>query len=140
MISGGQRFNCKTVDANHLFAFFLERSRDDLEPIKAIIDANARSNGWLIFATHDVADEPSPYGCKPAFFEAAVRYAIASGAEVLPVVKAWEKVSLQGVVNGTVGGPAASFQTSISETLGLESPALRGESSQGNSLERVPKS
>jgi peptidoglycan/xylan/chitin deacetylase (PgdA/CDA1 family) len=93
---GGQRFNAETADANHLFAFFLEMSRGDLDAVKNLIDRNSRANGWLIFATHDVCVEPSAYGCTPQFFEEVVRYSLQGGAQLLPVVKAWEKVSCTG--------------------------------------------
>ncbi len=56
--------------------------------IKQTIDANTRAKGWLIFATHDVCDDPIRYGCRPSFFEEVVRYSVNSGATVLPVSKA----------------------------------------------------
>jgi len=93
---GNQKINRGVADANHLFAFFLEMSRGNFEMVKALIDENTRTNGWLIFATHDVCQEPSPYGCTPEFFEKVVRCSIDSGARVLPVVKGWEKMSCQG--------------------------------------------
>jgi peptidoglycan/xylan/chitin deacetylase (PgdA/CDA1 family) len=82
---GGQTFNIGTVDLNQLSAYFLEKSRDNLQAVKDMIDRNAQQRGWLIFATHDVAANPTPYGCTPEFFAAAVEYAVGSGARVLPV-------------------------------------------------------
>ena len=69
-------------------AYFLEKNRDDIGRVKAMIDRNSRDHGWLILATHDICDSPTPYGCKPGFFEEVVRYAIGSGASVLPVIEA----------------------------------------------------
>lgn len=86
--SGGQTFNRGVADLNQLSAFFLEKSRDDFEAIKEVIDRNCRMRGWLIFATHDIADSPTPYGCTPQFFEAVVGYAAASKACILPVTQA----------------------------------------------------
>jgi peptidoglycan/xylan/chitin deacetylase (PgdA/CDA1 family) len=91
--SGGQRFNSGTADLNQLSAYFLEKAGGDIQPVKTIINRNKESNGWLIFATHDVSPHPSPYGCTPEFFEAVVRYALESGARVLPVVSALEAAS-----------------------------------------------
>jgi len=88
--AGGQTFNWGTTDLNYLCAFFLEKSRDNPEAVKRLIDQNARSNGWLIFATHDVCPNPSPFGCTPDFFERVVEWSSASGARILPVVKALE--------------------------------------------------
>jgi peptidoglycan/xylan/chitin deacetylase (PgdA/CDA1 family) len=93
---GGQKINEGTVDASNLSAFFLEKCVDDFNRIKALIDSNCRANGWLIFATHDVRSGHSAYGCSTGFFEKTVQYSVASGAVVLPVVKAWERVSHGG--------------------------------------------
>jgi peptidoglycan/xylan/chitin deacetylase (PgdA/CDA1 family) len=87
---GGQRFNAGKVDLNNLSAFFLEKSRDHPEAVKALIDQNAQARGWLILATHDVCDRPSPYGCAPDFFDQVVRWSVESGARILPVVAALE--------------------------------------------------
>jgi len=89
---GGQTMNSGTADLDNLSGFFLEQSRDDLPSVKSIIDRNSRARGWLIFATHDICVTPTPYGCTPEFFEAVVQYAAASGAAVLPVAGACERV------------------------------------------------
>jgi len=86
--AGGQTFNAGITDLNQLSAYFLEKSRDDLQAIRDMIDRNRAARGWLIFATHDISENPSPYGCKPEVLREAVRYAVASGARILPVVKA----------------------------------------------------
>lgn len=87
---GGQTANIGTVDLNQLSAYFLEQSRNDIQPIKDLIDHNRRARGWLIFATHDISDTHTRFGCSPQFFEDVVQYAVSSGAEILPVVKALE--------------------------------------------------
>jgi peptidoglycan/xylan/chitin deacetylase (PgdA/CDA1 family) len=88
--AGGQTFNCDVTDLNLLCAVFLEKIRDNPEAVKKLIDHNARTRGWLIFATHDVRDRPSPFGCTPDFFERVVQWSLESGARVLPVVEALE--------------------------------------------------
>ena len=87
---GGQTFNSDITDLNYLCAFFLEKSTDDPEAVKSLIAENARSRGWLIFATHDVSARPSPFGCTPGFFEQVVQWTLESGAHILPVAKALE--------------------------------------------------
>jgi peptidoglycan/xylan/chitin deacetylase (PgdA/CDA1 family) len=57
----------------------------DERAVGSLIEGSARPNSWLIFCTHDVDDNPSPYGCTPALFEAAVERALAAGCQVLPV-------------------------------------------------------
>lgn len=89
---GGQKTNAGTADLNQLVSFFLERSRDNIERVRDMIEFNHRKRGWLIFSTHDVAVNPSPYGCSPTFFDEVVHFAVNSGALVLPVTSALEVV------------------------------------------------
>jgi peptidoglycan/xylan/chitin deacetylase (PgdA/CDA1 family) len=85
---GGQRFNCGVLDRNYLAAYFLEKADGNLARVAEMIDKNREAKGWLIFATHDVDQSPTPYGCTPGFFEAVVQYAVGSGAQILPVIDA----------------------------------------------------
>ena len=89
--AGGQTYNAAVVDRGLLSAYFLEQAKHP-DSVKRMIDRNADACGWLIFATHDVCETASPWGCKPGFFESIVRYASRSGAAVLPVDEAWEVV------------------------------------------------
>jgi peptidoglycan/xylan/chitin deacetylase (PgdA/CDA1 family) len=91
--AGEQGINAGATDLNQLDAFFLEKTRGDLQPVREIIDLNSRNHGWLIFATHDISDSPTPFGCTPSFFEQVVDYAAQSGARILPVVQALEAVA-----------------------------------------------
>lgn len=88
--AGGQTFNSGTTDLNLLCAFFLEQSRENPEAVKRLIDQNAQARGWLIFATHDIRDAPSRFGCTPGFFEQVVQWSLESGAWILPVVESLE--------------------------------------------------
>jgi len=89
---GGQTFNAGTADLNYLQAFFIEQCRGDFIQIQQIIEANARANGWLIFATHDVCGSPTRFGCTPEFFRRVVAYAADSGAAILPVRQALRRL------------------------------------------------
>ena len=86
--AGGQTLNAGTTDLNHLSAFFIEKSRDNPEAITHIIDETCRARGWLILATHDVCNHPTPYGCTPGLFEWILRYAVESAASIVPVREA----------------------------------------------------
>ena len=90
---GGQTFNVGTVDANYVQAFFLEKSRDDSARVKQLIAQNCRAKGWLVFATHDIATNPTPFGCTPEFFDDVVNHAVRSGAQILTVSKAWKTIT-----------------------------------------------
>lgn len=89
---GGQEINFGNADLNQLSAFFLEKAKGDLQAVKGLIDRNKKERGWIIFATHDVSPNPSPYGCTPEFFEEIVRYAKESGAHIVPVVSALNEI------------------------------------------------
>ena len=88
--AGGQTFNSGVTDLNLLCAVFLEKIANNPEAVESLIDQNSRARGWLIFATHDVRESPSPFGCTPRFFEQVVRWSLDSGARILPVVEALE--------------------------------------------------
>jgi len=90
---GGQTFNVGSMDLSLVKAFFLEKSRGDIELVKRVIDENRKACGWLIFATHDISNDPTPYGCTPSFFEEIVRYSVESGARILPVARALDSIA-----------------------------------------------
>lgn len=97
---GGQTFNRGTIDLNYVRAFFLEKSGGDPAFVHRLIDQNAQERGWLIFATHDVADNPTPFGCTPSFFEQVVERAKRSGASILPVSEALAEVMPHRTISG----------------------------------------
>lgn len=103
--AGGQTCNAGVTDLNNLRAFFLEQSRDDIEAVKAVINLNSRLGGWLVFATHDVCETPTRFGCKPAFFEAVVRLSLASGATILPMSLALEAAGVTACLSNTLASP-----------------------------------
>jgi hypothetical protein len=85
---GGQTYNAGVMDLNLLRAFFLEKSRDHPARVIELMERSVRAGGWLIFATHDVCEQPSRFGCTPTFFAEIVRQAAQSGAMILPVGEA----------------------------------------------------
>jgi peptidoglycan/xylan/chitin deacetylase (PgdA/CDA1 family) len=98
---GDQTFNSKSIDRNDLKAFFLEKVRSDLNKVRSVIAQNEEANGWLIFATHDVSESPTPYGCTPRFFEEVVAAAANSRAVILPVHQALQRVLAGSAVPNT---------------------------------------
>jgi hypothetical protein len=89
---GGQTYNADFADRYLLSAYFLEQGKHDPDSVKRMVDRNSNACGWLIFATHDVSETPSRFGCSPGFFEDVVLAASRSGASVLPVGEAWDIV------------------------------------------------
>lgn len=77
--------NSNVADLGALRAEKLYSCSTSPEAVAALIKRSAKPKSWLIFFTHDVADDPSPYGCTPALFESALESALDAGCRVLPV-------------------------------------------------------
>ena len=83
---GGQSYNTTNLDLNLLKAYFLDhRNQNKTAEVESMIDESNAAGGWTIVSTHDVADDPSVYGCTRSMFEHVVRYAVESGAIVQPI-------------------------------------------------------
>jgi len=80
--------NRLTTDLNLLRANRLYGCDGLMPKVKELIAENARCNGWLIFYTHDVSEQPSNIGCTPEFFEATVRCVAKSGVQIVTVAQA----------------------------------------------------
>lgn len=86
----------------------INRQASDLDLLRAVgieghmraedmtrwIDELSASPGWLIFLTHDVQERPSSFGTTPDILDALVAHAIASGAEVLTIDAALDRLKV----------------------------------------------
>jgi len=63
-------------------------SRFDIDTVKRLISENTKAKSWLILYTHDVTENPSPYGCTPDYFEEILDCALGSGADIVTVAEA----------------------------------------------------
>lgn len=77
--------NAGVTDLNLLRANKIYTRRGNMDDLLGLIQENRRIGGWLVFYTHDVRDEPSPYGCTQEDLETVVRAATASGSDVFTV-------------------------------------------------------
>lgn len=78
------------VDLALLRAYSLYGSKDR---VMVAMKENEIQRGWLVLYTHDVTPAPSKYGCTPNIFREVLRCAIASGAEILPIQEAAERIT-----------------------------------------------
>jgi peptidoglycan/xylan/chitin deacetylase (PgdA/CDA1 family) len=85
--------NKGTADLGRLRAIRLYNRTINFDDIFDLIQKAKALNSWLIFYTHDVDDVPSKFGCTPALFDHAVKTAVSSGAEILPVSEAIRVIS-----------------------------------------------
>jgi len=67
--------NGPQVDLNLLRANPLYGDISTLESAKRLIHNCEKQNSWLIFYSHDVTKNPSPYGCTPELLEAVCSFA-----------------------------------------------------------------
>lgn len=70
---GEMGINVGSVDRFNLKAIRLYEERYSLDQIFSQLDKAEEGKGWLIFYTHDVQPNPTPWGCTPDYFEAVVR-------------------------------------------------------------------
>ena len=79
------RLDTDRPDASLLPAFSLDTRTSDRRDWEAIVARAAREGRWLIVFTHDVSDEPSPFGCTPAALARVADLAVGHGLEGRPV-------------------------------------------------------
>ncbi len=78
-------FNGPDVDLNLLRANRLYGDIDQFEVAKHLILENKKRRSWLIFYSHDVASNPSSFGCTPTLLEEVVSLAANHGARLATV-------------------------------------------------------
>lgn len=59
---------------------------------KQAIETAARKGGWVTIFTHDVRDNPSPFGLTSAAFKSVIKAARDSGADILTMGAAYDRV------------------------------------------------
>jgi peptidoglycan/xylan/chitin deacetylase (PgdA/CDA1 family) len=101
-------FNGPEIDLNLLQANNLYGGLEGAGRAEELILENQKRKSWLIFYTHDVRPEPSPYGCTPALLEAAVACAVLAGCRILTVGEALAEVGVQN------GAPKGQVRESVS--------------------------
>lgn len=77
--------NAGAIDLGALKSYSLENASIDRRGIAEIVAETVRSNGWLIFASHDVDNAPSRYGVSPDLFAFALQAARQAGCHLATV-------------------------------------------------------
>jgi peptidoglycan/xylan/chitin deacetylase (PgdA/CDA1 family) len=73
------------ADLSALRAQALYADQIDLQLIEQLIAQTATQGGWLILYSHEVTENPGPWGTTPAQLEAAIQMALNASCKVLPV-------------------------------------------------------
>lgn len=80
--------NADVADLGVLKCNVLEQTSISRQGVSHLVTETVRRNGWLLFASHDVADAPSPYGVRPDLLTFALRSALAAGCRLVTVAQA----------------------------------------------------
>ena len=81
------------IDASALRAERLYSNSVTPERAVALIQNAIRERGWLIFYTHDVSSNPSPFGTTAALLAAAIDACTREGVEILTVKNALARMA-----------------------------------------------
>lgn len=87
-----QEINARSADLGLLRAFELYDRTITPAAIDHLIDDAVRCNGWLIFYTHDVVDNPSWIGCSPGLLDRTVAAAKARGVECVSIAEGLARI------------------------------------------------
>ena len=85
--------NAGVIDLAQLKAYPLEHRSWKAAEVERLVAQAVETNGWLVFFSHDVSDDPSPYGATPEMLEHALAAVKAAGVEAIPVKHALAKVA-----------------------------------------------
>jgi peptidoglycan/xylan/chitin deacetylase (PgdA/CDA1 family) len=77
--------NGRTVDLGQLSAVPLYSSTCGPDVVERLVAEAKAVNGWIIFYSHDVSDNPTPWGCTPGLLEKTLRLLKNAQISVLPV-------------------------------------------------------
>ncbi len=91
--SGGERINRGSVNPVFLSGVEIRQPESHALGLTGWIDTLISEPGWLIFFTHDIAAQPTDFGCTPETFERLVAYTLERGCMVLPVKDALDQFS-----------------------------------------------
>lgn len=84
----GEGINTRNTDIYNLKTVKLYEKRHTPDYIFAKIKEASECGGWLILYTHDVQDNPSEYGCSPAYLEAVAQKCAEEKIKVLTINEA----------------------------------------------------
>jgi peptidoglycan/xylan/chitin deacetylase (PgdA/CDA1 family) len=96
--------NRDVIDLQFLRAMPLIDIHIDRSGVENAFDEAATTNGWLIFYGHDVAANPSPYGCTPQLLRRALKAAAARNMPIVTVAEALRRAA--GASRLNAGAPS----------------------------------
>lgn len=83
-----QELNTDKVDRGQISIISLEIRHAEQVDLKRVVADAVANKSWIVFLTHDVCENPSPYGSTPAMIENAVKAVNEAGIQILPLKEA----------------------------------------------------
>lgn len=93
--AAGEAINRGPTDPGFLRAVEIRQPETYAGALTRWIDDLVAAPGWLIYFTHDIAAEPTPYGCTPETFDRLVAHAAARGCVIATVDQALDRMGLR---------------------------------------------
>lgn len=87
--------NAGLIDLAQLKAVILEHRAWNPVAIERLVAEAVRRNGWIIFFTHDVSPDPSPFGSTPQMLDHALSALRKAGVDILPVKHALARAAFR---------------------------------------------
>lgn len=84
--------NSGLIDLSQLKCYGIDQQMQRFS-LQNIVSQARKSNGWLVFNTHDVTNNPSPYGCTPEQLDVVLKTVLDAGFLVLPMKSALGRVA-----------------------------------------------
>lgn len=80
--------NHGNIDFANLRTISIEKQKFSIENIENSLKKAKATNGWILFFTHDIDDNCTPYGSTPEMLETTIKMAKDSGIEIMTVNEA----------------------------------------------------
>lgn len=77
--------NTDKIDFAQIEVVSLEMRHASRLDLRRVITDALKRNGWIVFLSHDVAADPSPYGSTPLLIEKALEAVTSAGIPILPL-------------------------------------------------------
>lgn len=84
--------NCGTMDFANLRTTPLEKRRFSTKYLQTHLTKAIKQNGWIIFFTHDIADDCTNYGSTPEILQETIDAVNAQGIEIVTVREGAKRV------------------------------------------------
>lgn len=83
---GGTQLNYADLFA--LKAQSLYQNQDNLDYLSGLIETTAEQGGWLILYSHEVCEQPGPWGCTPDLLRQVLEMTTHHGSQILSIKRA----------------------------------------------------